>query len=210
MRRGELVGLTWSAIDMDNCCLDIKQTIMYRTDVGMYISTPKTDKSKRKVLLPEHLIRLLKEYRKEWQKARETYGTLWNYKVKLPDEDSIKHATNGEVPKVKSYPSDFLFYKTENGKIGYPINPDSLTGWCNKFSQRHGLPHINPHAFRHTIISILSYNNIDTAAIAQMVGHSNTYTTQETYTHTFSEGSRRAVQTIEQELFGGDVEKNDE
>lgn len=210
MRRGELVGLTWSAIDMDNCCLDIKQTIMYRTDVGMYISTPKTDKSKRKVLLPEHLIRLLKEYRKEWQKARETYGTLWNYKVKLPDEDSIKQATNGEVPKVKSYPSDFLFYKTENGKIGYPINPDSLTGWCNKFSQRHGLPHINPHAFRHTIISILSYNNIDTAAIAQMVGHSNTYTTQETYTHTFSKGSRRAVQTIEQELFGGDVEKNDE
>lgn len=185
MRRGELIGLTWSYIDLENCCLDIEQTIMYRTGVGMYVGTPKTEKSQRKLLLPEPLVRLLKEYKEEWGKSKEKYGSLWHNKIMLPDEDSIKRAKNGEPPKLKAFPSDFLFYKTDSSKVGYPINPDSLTGWCNKFSERHGLPHVNPHAFRHTLVSVLSYNNIDTAAIAQIVGHSNIYTTVNiSYGHT--------------------------
>ena len=210
MRRAELVGLTWSCINFEKKFLKVEKTIMYRSGVGMYVSTPKTARSARKILLPEPLVRLLEEYKEDWLKARETYGSLWNYEIKLPDENSIKHAQNGETPKLKSFPSDFLFYKTENEKIGYPIHPDSVTGWCNKFGERHNLPHVNPHAFRHTIVSVLSYNNIDTSAIAQMVGHSNTYTTQETYTHTFSEANIRANKIIEKMFWGDEDEKKEE
>ncbi len=178
MRRAELVGLTWSCIDLENSFLSIDRTIMYRVGVRMYVSTPKTEKSKRKVLLPKSVVELLKKYREEWQNTKETYGSMWNNEILLPDEAGIQYSRNGDAPKVKSYPSDFLFYKTTSGKVGYPIHPDSVNGWCQKVNQRHnGLPHINPHAFRHTVVSILSYNNIDTAAIAQLVGHSNTYTT---------------------------------
>ena len=76
MRRAELVGLTWSYINFEKNFLTIKQTIIYRSGVEMYVSTPKTTKSKRKILLPEPLVRLLEEYKEEWQKAREIYGTL--------------------------------------------------------------------------------------------------------------------------------------
>ena len=35
------------------------------------------------------------------------------------------------------------------------MHPDSVTDWLNKFSKRHNRPHINPHAFRHTMASML-------------------------------------------------------
>lgn len=209
MRRGELVGLTWSCIDLENDLLNIDRTIMYRAGVGMYVSTPKTEKSKRKVLLPKSVVELLKKYREEWQNAKETYGSMWHNEILLPDEADIQYAKSGDAPKVKSYPSDFLFYKTKSGQVGYPIHPDSVNGLCRKVSKRHdGLPHINPHAFRHTVISILSYNNIDTAAIAQLVGHSNTYTTQEVYTHSFTEANVRANKIMEKML--SDINEADE
>ncbi|MCM1062758.1 MAG: tyrosine-type recombinase/integrase [Eubacterium sp.] len=119
----------------------------------------------------------MKKYREEWLTRKETYGKLWNEEIYLPDEDSIKFAKGGEKPKGNLYESDFLFYKAKGDKIGYPINPDTITGWCSDFGKKYDLPPINPHAFRHTAISILSYSNIDDATTAKIAGHSNTYIT---------------------------------
>ena len=35
------------------------------------------------------------------------------------------------------------------------MNPDSITDWLNNFSEKHHLPHIHPHAFRHTAASTM-------------------------------------------------------
>ncbi len=49
---------------------------------------------------------------------------------------------------------------------GKPMHPDSVTDWLGKFSKRHGLPHINPHAFRHTMASMLYFNGADSVSIS--------------------------------------------
>ena len=45
-------------------------------------------------------------------------------------------------------PQGFVFSQ-DNGR---PMHPDSVTDWLKKFSKRHGLPHVNPHAFRHPYV----------------------------------------------------------
>ena len=54
---------------------------------------------------------------------------------------------------VKHYQkADFLFIKDTGDNIGYPMHPDSITDWLDKFSEKNNFPHINPHAL---ILSII-------------------------------------------------------
>lgn len=55
------------------------------------------------------------------------------------------------------YENQGFVFSQENGS---PMHPDSVTDWMGKFSKRHGLPHINPHAFRHTMASMLYFNGV--------------------------------------------------
>lgn len=63
LRRGELLGLTWRACDLDAGRISITQTIL---DIGhkVTLSTPKTDKGRRTVALDQATILALREHRK--------------------------------------------------------------------------------------------------------------------------------------------------
>ena len=71
----------------------------------------------------------------------------------------------------------FLFAQAD----GKPMHPDSVTDWLAKFSKRHGLPHINPHAFRHTMASMLYFNGVDSVSISKRLGHAQVSTTANIY-----------------------------
>lgn len=73
----------------------------------------------------------------------------------------------------KWHDTNYVFTQ-ENGE---PMNPTSLTGYCKSFSNRYGLPHINPHAFRHTMVSVLYFNGVDGISISRRLGHSKVSTT---------------------------------
>ncbi len=79
---------------------------------------------------------------------------------------------------------------------GEPIIPGSITRWLNYFSRRHGLPHINPHAFRHTAASILIAEGVDIVTVSKMLGHANTSTTTDIYSHVIEESKRKATECI--------------
>lgn len=66
-------------------------------------------------------------------------------------------------------------FTRENGE---PMHPDSITSWLNKFSKKYGLPHINPHKFRHTQASILINEGVDVVTVAKRLGHKQVTTTE--------------------------------
>ena len=65
-RRGELLGLKWDKVDFDANRIFICNSILYSPDVGVYESTPKTERSKRFIALPAETMQLLRKY-KAWQ-----------------------------------------------------------------------------------------------------------------------------------------------
>lgn len=74
---------------------------------------------------------------------------------------------------------------------GNPMHPDSVTDWMKKFSKRHGLPHINPHAFRHTMASMLYFNGVDSVSISKRLGHAQVSTTANIYAHVMEEADQK-------------------
>ncbi len=161
-RRGEILGLKWDKVDFDGCKLHICNNILYSADIGIYEDTPKTEKSRRFVAVPKETMDLLRKYR-NWQTAE---------RFKL-----------GEY-----YDNQNFVFTQGNGK---PMHPDSVTDWLGKFSKRHGLPHINPHAFRHTMASMLYFNGADSVSISKRLGHAQVSTTANIYAHVIEEADQQ-------------------
>lgn len=89
----------------------------------------------------------------------------------------------------------------ENGYIftqddGKPMNPQTWTRWMSDFGQRHGLPHVNPHAFRHTAASVLIASGTDVVTVSRMLGHASVTTTENYYSHLIEEAKAAASDTI--------------
>ncbi len=78
LRRGELCGLCWQDIDLDNAVLEVRRNTLYLPNHGIYDDTPKTASSQRSIKLPAVCIPMLKEYR-AWQgQERLKLGEQWH------------------------------------------------------------------------------------------------------------------------------------
>ncbi len=131
-RRGEIVGLKWKCVDWKNNQIYICRALLYTADRGTYEDTPKTANSQRYIKLPVQTMELLREYQR-WQMEQQA------------------------ILRDKWQNTGYLFTQED----GAPMNPTSLTGYCTDFSERYGLPQINPHAFRHTSATLLLYAGVN-------------------------------------------------
>lgn len=165
-RRGEIMGLKWENIDLKHGVLRICETLL-ASDTGVYIDSPKTPDSRRYVNIPRETMALLQDYRQDQQRIRAAVGDRWE--------------ENGYV------------FTQENGR---PMHPDSINGWLNGFSARHGLPHINPHAFRHSMASILIGCGTDILSVSKRLGHSTTSTTLNFYGHLLQKADAESSECI--------------
>jgi len=161
-RRGEILGLKWENVDFDNSRIYICRSISYTPDRGVYESTPKTASSKRYVSLPQETMQMLKQYR-TWQRGE---------MLRL-----------GEYYRRQGY-----VFSQDNGA---PMHPDSVTTWHDRFSRRYGLPHITPHALRHTMTSLLIFNGVDIVSTAKRLGHSQVSTTSDIYAHVIEQADKK-------------------
>lgn len=161
-RRGEVLGLKWDKVDWTGNRVHICNNILYAADRGIYEDTPKTVTSERYISLPAETMQLLRQYR-AWQ--------------------------SGERLCLGEYYQDqgFLFAQ-DNGN---PMHPDSVNDWLGKFSKRHDLPHINPHAFRHSMASLLYFNGVDSVSISKRLGHAQVSTTANIYAHVMEQADQK-------------------
>ena len=83
---------------------------------------------------------------------------------------------------------------------GLPMSPDSITKWLREFSKRHGLPHSNPYAFRHTMASILINKGKDIVTVASRMGHANFKTTLGNYAHIMNQADKQSSECLADEL----------
>ena len=162
-RRGEILGLKWSAVDFAENRIHINNNVLYSRDIGVYQDTPKTASSVRWIAVPPATIQLLREWKAYQTEEAKQKGDFYQN-------------------------TDGLLFTQENGS---PMHPDSVTTWLDRFSKRHGLPHINPHKFRHTMASLLIYERVDPVSVSKRLGHSQVSTTTDIYAHVIAEADRQ-------------------
>ena len=166
-RRGEILGLKWDSVDFKKNRIHIENNILYAADRGVYEDTPKTDTSVRWVTLPAETMSLLKAWRAYQDGERLRLGDYYQDRGYLFAQDN-----------------------------GQPMHPDGVTTWMDRFAKRHGLPHINPHAFRHTMASMLYFNHIDSVSISKRLGHAQVSTTANIYAHVMEEADQRNADVL--------------
>ncbi len=81
-----------------------------------------------------------------------------------------------------------------------PIYPASVTHYYARFSEKYNLPHINPHAFRHTQASIILQSG-DIVAASSRLGHSRTSTTTDIYGHMMNATDKQTAERVSDALF---------
>lgn len=165
-RRGEIMGLKWDKIDFESGRVKIDRALITSPTRGVYESTTKTNDI-RYLTLPRETMDLLRMHKHEQLRLQLANGDRWQR-------------------------TDYVF-TTDNGSH---MNPDSVTGWLADFSKRHNLPHINPHAFRHTVASVLLANGTDIVTVAAQLGHASASTTENFYAHIIEENKAKASECI--------------
>jgi integrase len=99
MRRGEALALRWSDFNPAAKTLRIDQALEYTVKFGMRFKPPKSERSKRTIILDDTLVALLLRMREPYQRlvAGAPDGNVDLSLVKIPDDWLIFHAPDGEM-----------------------------------------------------------------------------------------------------------------
>jgi integrase len=76
LRRGELLALRWSDVDLEAATLSVAQTLRV-THSGLVFAPPKTGKSRRLLALPPLVVETLREHRTRQLEERLRLGPVW-------------------------------------------------------------------------------------------------------------------------------------
>ena len=165
-RRGEIMGLKWEKVDFENSRVKIDRALVSSKSKGVFEESTKTSDI-RHLHLPKETMDLLRQHKREQLRLQLANGDRWIHTGYVFTQDNGDH-----------------------------MNPDSITGWLKDFSTRHGLPHINPHAFRHTVASVLLANGTDIVTVSKQLGHASITTTESFYSHIIEENKAKAADCI--------------
>lgn len=165
-RRGEIMGLKWQKVDFEASRITIDTALVVSPSKGVYETSTKTGNT-RYLVLPAETMHLLKEHKKAQLALQLANGDRWMHTGYVFTQDN-----------------------------GDSMHPDSVTAWLSEFSRRHGLPHIHPHAFRHTVASVLLGSGTDVVTVAAQLGHANATTTETVYAHIIEENKAKATECI--------------
>ena len=160
LRRSELMGLKWDAIDFDNNTLTIKHTVVLSKKVVQKDKTKNRTSNRTYPLLPE-----VREILLELQEEQN------NYKREL--KNAYKE-------------SGYVFTKAD-GTAYYPSYP---THELSKVLERNNMPHIRWHDLRHSTASFLIEKGWHVKDISEWLGHSSITTTMDIYGHISAERKR--------------------
>jgi integrase len=184
-RRSELLAVRWQDVDLLLRQLSITRSMQYLRGAKIPITfkEPKTQNSRRSIVLSRSTVEVLKEHRVVQEKRRESL----------------------HLPPVS--PSDLIFSHYN----GTPLLPQSVTQAWERLARRSGLAGVRLHDARHSHASLMLKQGIHLKVVSERLGHSGIQITADTYSH-ITPGLQQAAadmfddlllpKTIPQELLG--------
>lgn len=167
-RRSEMLGLEWKDIDFENNIITVKRTSNYTAERGIYTDTTKTKRSQRVLKISPYIMGILKELKDEQDEEALRLGDKW-------------------------VDSDRLFVKWN----GEPMNNQTPYGWLKEFCEKNELPFYGIHSFRHFAASALISAGLDVTTVSGALGHCNSGTTLNVYSHMFQNSQARVAEAMD-------------
>ena len=160
LRREEMLGLRWKAIDFEENTITINHTVTQIEENGKTVTvasdTTKTKSSMRTLPMVPQFRELLLRKKEEQAELRRVCG--------------------------KCYNKEFLDYVCVNA-LGERIKPSYLTNSFPAFVVKNGMRRIRFHDLRHSCASLLLANGVSLKHIQEWLGHSDFSTTANIYAH---------------------------
>ncbi len=185
LRTGELIGLTWDAIDFDKRTLTVNKTLEYRHDRGYWrAGPPKTQQSYRTIPLTDVAFDILKEIwdNRENQKKSPLLSQTLEY------IDRRTGATSQLVMK------DLVFI---NWRTGLPTKNSSYDTHLYKLCDEANIERFCMHALRHTYATRAIEAGMQPKVLQKLLGHGSIKTTMDRYVHVTVDSMDLAVRQFE-------------
>lgn len=185
LRTGELIGLTWDAIDWRKRTLTVNKTLEYRHKQGFWrAGPPKTATSYRTIPLTNRAFDILKECysERDTRKESDTLSQILEYIDRRTGE------TNYLVMK------DLVFI---NFRTGEPAKNSSYDTHLYKLCDEAGIKRFCMHALRHTYATRAIESGMQPKVLQKLLGHKSIKTTMDRYVHVTDDSMTSAIRQFE-------------
>ena len=186
LRTGELIGLTWDAIDWRKRTLTVNKTLEYRHKQDSWrAGPPKTATSYRTIPLTNRAFDILKECysERDTRKESDTLSQILEYIDRRTGE------TNYLVMK------DLVFI---NFRTGEPAKNSSYDTHLYKLCDDAKIKRFCMHALRHTYATRAIERGMQPKVLQKLLGHASIKTTMDRYVHVTDASLSNAVKLFEQ------------
>ena len=173
LRRGELLGLQWSEVDLDAARARVVRSLII-VDNLIRESEVKTKAGRRLVPLAPEAVAALREHRKRQLEERLAWGPAYQE-------------------------NDLVFCRED----GTPLHPERLIHAFARITKAAGLSPIRFHDLRHTFATLGLQAGVPAKVMQEILGHSSIVVTLDTYSHAIPAMQEDATSKVAALIFGG-------
>jgi integrase len=173
LRRGEVLGLRWSDIDLDAKSLTVRMTRVPVVGTGVVEGPPKTERGRRTLPLDEALVAALRSLKA--RQAQERLRAGRGYRAACAD-------CGGEHLVVN--------------EVGEPYLPEWYSDTFNNRFKAAGLPVYRLHDARHTSVTLMILNGVPIPVVSAWHGHATPAFTMAFYAHSQDDALARAGERL--------------
>ncbi len=187
LRRGEILGLKWQDINFTTGTLQVRRilsrvpTQVAKREHAYVEAEPKTQKSRRNVVIASFALELLKQHRVQQLETKLKAGTAWQ-----------EH--------------DYVFCTL----VGTHLGPNHVVEEFKKLLKKAELPDIRFHDLRHSAASLLLTAGVHPKIVQEILGHTQISMTMDIYSHVLPGMQEDAMNKLHDALKRKDEDDEDD